>query len=175
MITAYIHSLFWQRLSGSRQKHPHARLPHTGAERRMPRVAVSCVAGAGPFWMWCALCLYCSIFRRFFKGKFGGLCSGAARYLLKRGETRRGKIPSWLLTGNQFHDKMSAGAVATAGGWPPALNGGFPRFGRKGEMLMVTYAELFQFCLVILGVVALVLDATKRNNRHPEKVMRLFP
>ena len=62
-----------------------------------------------------------------------------------------------------------------AGGWPPALNGGFPRFGRKGEMLMVTYAELFQFCLVILGVVALVLDATKRNNRHPEKVMRLFP
>ena len=106
MITAYIHSLFWQRLSGSRQKHPHARLPHTGAERRMPRVAVSCVAGAGPFWMWCALCLYCSIFRRFFQGKFGGLCSGAARYLLKRGETRRGKIPSWLLTGKFIHDRI---------------------------------------------------------------------
>ena len=50
-----------------------------------------------------------------------------------------------------------------AGGWPPALNGGFPRFGRKGEMLMVTYSELFQFCLVILGVVALVLDATKKK------------
>ena len=106
MITAYIHSLFWQRLSGSRQKHPHARLPHTGAERRMPRVAVSCVAGAGPFWMWCALCLYCSIFRRFFQGKFGGLCSGAARHLLKRGETRRGKIPSWLLTGKRSHDRI---------------------------------------------------------------------
>ena len=43
------------------------------------------------------------------------------------------------------------------------------------EMLMVTYAELFQFCLVILGVVALVLDATKRNNRHPSQVLRLFP
>jgi len=42
-------------------------------------------------------------------------------------------------------------------------------------MLMVTYAELFQFCLVILGVVALVLDATKRNNRHPSQVLRLFP
>jgi len=30
-------------------------------------------------------------------------------------------------------------------------------------MLMVTYSELFQFCLVILGVVALVLDATKKK------------
>jgi len=28
---------------------------------------------------------------------------------------------------------------------------------------MVTYSELFQFCLVILGVVALVLDATKKK------------
>ena len=169
MITAYIHSLFWQRLSGSRQKHPHARLPHTGAERRMPRVAVSCVAGAGPFWMWCALCLYCSIFRRFFKGKFGGLCSGAARHLLKRGETRRGKIPSWLLTGKRSHDRIRTrcrhnGCRRLA-----------PLSSETGEMLMVTYAELFQFCLVILGVVALVLDATKRNNRHPSQVLRLFP
>ena len=127
MITAYIHSLFWQRLSGSRQKHPHARLPHTGAERRMPRVAVSCVAGAGPFWMWCALCLYCSIFRRFFQGKFGGLCSGAARHLLKRGETRRGKIPSWLLTGKRSHDRIRTRCPTTvAGGWPPFL----PKRGR---------------------------------------------
>ena len=39
---------------------------------------------------------------------------------------------------------------------------------------MVTYAELFQFCLVILGVVTVVLEEQKINNRHPSKVMRLF-
>ena len=33
----------------------------------------------------------------------------------------------------------------------------------RGLVLMVTYSELFQFCLVILGVVALVLDATKKK------------
>jgi len=28
---------------------------------------------------------------------------------------------------------------------------------------MVTYAELFQFCLVILGVVTVVLEVTKKK------------
>ncbi len=30
-------------------------------------------------------------------------------------------------------------------------------------MLMVTYVELFQFCLVILGVVTVVLEVTKKK------------
>ena len=42
-------------------------------------------------------------------------------------------------------------AAQEAGGWSPITGGAFSP--GKGEMLMVTYGELFQFALVIIGVV----------------------
>ena len=40
-----------------------------------------------------------------------------------------------------------------AGGWSPITGGAFSP--GKGEMLMVTYAELFQLALVVIGVATL--------------------
>ena len=66
------------------------------------------------------------------------------------------EAPPW-----QNKDKVLLQTVA--GGWPPHETGDFPVSEERGEMLMVTYAELFQFCLVILGVVTVVLEVTKKK------------
>ena len=44
-------------------------------------------------------------------------------------------------------------AAQEAGGWSPITGGAFSP--GKGEMLMVTYAELFQFALVVTGIATL--------------------
>ena len=33
----------------------------------------------------------------------------------------------------------------------------------KGGLLMITYGELFQFCLVIIGIVGLFIQANKKK------------
>ena len=44
-------------------------------------------------------------------------------------------------------------AAQEAGGWSPITGGAFSP--GKGEMPMVTYAELFQFALVVTGIATL--------------------
>ena len=34
---------------------------------------------------------------------------------------------------------------------------------RKGGLLMITYGEIFQFCLVIIGIVGLFIQANKKK------------
>ena len=35
----------------------------------------------------------------------------------------------------------------------------------KGVVLMITYSELFQFCLVIISIVSLVVSITRLNKK----------
>ena len=55
-------------------------------------------------------------------------------------------------------------ASNTVGGCPLHRGGSFlsPDFG-KGGCSMVTYSELFQFCLVIIGIIGLFLAANKKK------------
>ena len=34
---------------------------------------------------------------------------------------------------------------------------------REGVVLVVTYSDLFQFCLVVIGIIGLVLQITKKK------------
>ena len=34
---------------------------------------------------------------------------------------------------------------------------------REGVVLMLTYSELFQFCLVVIGIIGLVVQITKKK------------
>lgn len=34
---------------------------------------------------------------------------------------------------------------------------------REGGVLMLTYSELFQFCLVVIGIIGLVIQITKKK------------
>ncbi len=38
-----------------------------------------------------------------------------------------------------------------------------PRSIRKGAVLMITYSELFQFCLLIVSIISLVIQAIKKK------------
>ena len=51
-------------------------------------------------------------------------------------------------------DKMAADAVAYGGRLVTSLRGEVVR--------MVTYSELFQFCLVVIGIVALVFQGKQK-------------
>lgn len=50
------------------------------------------------------------------------------------------------------------------GGWPSekGVDTSLPPC-REGVIPLVTYDELFQFCLVILGVISLVIQITKKK------------
>ena len=50
----------------------------------------------------------------------------------------------------------------TVGGWPLHLEGTSCPLHREGVMRMLTYSELFQFCLVIIGIIGLFLQAKKK-------------
>ena len=69
-----------------------------------------------------------------------------------------------LLLSAEVYDILSAALPATVGGWPLHFGGDFlPPPSRGGDGPMVTYAELFQFCLVIVGIVGLVVQITKKK------------
>ena len=52
----------------------------------------------------------------------------------------------------------------TVGGWP-LLRGAasFAPGRKKGGGAMVTYSELFQFCILIVSIIGLVIQATKKK------------
>ncbi len=50
------------------------------------------------------------------------------------------------------------GAAITVGGEPLLFGGDFCPLQRKEGVRMLTYSELFQFCLVIIGILNLVLQ-----------------
>ena len=45
---------------------------------------------------------------------------------------------------------------------PPSQEGTSCPLRREGVVLMLTYSELFQFCLVIIGIIGLFLQAKKK-------------
>lgn len=51
----------------------------------------------------------------------------------------------------------------TAGGWPLHPGGDFLPPPVRGGGAMVTYSDLFQFCLVVIGIIGLVLQITKKK------------
>ena len=61
--------------------------------------------------------------------------------------------------------KASAFSAASNGGRLALLTGGdfLPPDLRKGGVLMVTYSDLFQYSLVIIGIIALFIQANKKK------------
>ncbi len=52
----------------------------------------------------------------------------------------------------------------TVGGWPSSRGGSFFAPGReKGGGAMVTYTELFAFCALIVSIISLVIQITKKK------------
>ena len=51
----------------------------------------------------------------------------------------------------------------SVGGWPLHPGGDFLPPLRKEGVLMLTYSELFQFCLVIIGIINLVLQIINKR------------
>ena len=55
----------------------------------------------------------------------------------------------------------------TVGGYPPFLQGGDPScplsLQRKGVVDLITYDELFQFCLVLIGFAGLIVQIAKKK------------
>ena len=51
----------------------------------------------------------------------------------------------------------------TVGGWPLHPGGDFLPPLRKEGVPMLTYSELFQFCLVVIGIVGLVLQVHNKK------------
>ena len=58
---------------------------------------------------------------------------------------------------------LSVALPATVGGWPLHPGGDFCPLQREGVVLMLTYSELFQFCLVVIGIIGLVVQITKKK------------
>ena len=53
---------------------------------------------------------------------------------------------------------------ATVGGWSLRTPEGTScPLQREGVVLMVTYSELFQFCLVLIGIIGLVLQTKNKK------------
>lgn len=59
-------------------------------------------------------------------------------------------------------DILATALPATVGGWPLHPGGDFLPPPQEGVMLMLTYSELFQFCLVVIGIVGLFFQAKKK-------------
>ena len=57
---------------------------------------------------------------------------------------------------------LNSALPATVGGWPLHPGGDFLPPPKEGVMLMLTYSELFQFCLVIIGIIGLFFQAKKK-------------
>lgn len=60
---------------------------------------------------------------------------------------------------------IAIGAVDSAtGGWFPGLTGALlvPRFS-KGGLPMVTYADLIQIGILIVGIISLIIQANKKK------------
>ena len=58
---------------------------------------------------------------------------------------------------------LTVALPATVGGWTLHPGGDFsPPPPQEGVMLMLTYSELFQFCLVIIGIIGLFFQAKKK-------------
>lgn len=61
-------------------------------------------------------------------------------------------------------DRMNAALPYTVGGWPLAFQGGsfLPPDLRKGGLPMST-SEVFQLCMVIIGIIGLFFQANKKK------------
>lgn len=56
----------------------------------------------------------------------------------------------------------------TVGGWAsPSREGTSCPLQREGVVFMVTYSDLFQFCLVVIGIIGLVFQITKKEVTAP--------
>ena len=55
-------------------------------------------------------------------------------------------------------------AAQEAGGWSPSTGGAFSP--GKGEMLMVTYSELFQLVIIITGVATLFYHIGRHSGKR---------
>ncbi len=51
----------------------------------------------------------------------------------------------------------------SVGGWPLHPGGAFLPPLRKEGVLMLTYSELFQFCMVVIGIVGLVIQVHNKK------------
>ncbi len=59
-------------------------------------------------------------------------------------------------------DILATALPATVGGWSLHPGGDFLPPPQEGVMLMLTYSELFQFCLVVIGIIGLFFQAKKK-------------
>ena len=61
------------------------------------------------------------------------------------------------------YGKICPGVAIYGRRWaPPSQEGTSCPLRREGVVLMLTYSELFQFCLVIIGIIGLFLQAKKK-------------